>query len=90
MPVYPTKGWKSAQPSFGFGRRQCREGIIGPGVFGIAASELFFDFKIGRPPEAGQVLRDLNRPARWREEVQHDRNFSIDETGRVLAAEQFL
>ena len=54
------------QPAFGFGRRWGSERIVGPGVFGIAATEFFFYFKIGRLPEAGEILRDLDRPACWR------------------------
>jgi hypothetical protein len=52
-----------AQPAFGFRSRRGREGIVGPGVFGVAATEFFFHFEIGRLPEAGEVLRDLDRPA---------------------------
>jgi len=40
------------QPARGFGRRWGSEGIVGPGVFGIAATEFFFHFEIGRLPEA--------------------------------------
>ena len=47
MPVYPTKGWNSVQPALGFGRRRGGEGIVGPGVFGVAATEFFFYFEIG-------------------------------------------
>jgi hypothetical protein len=61
MPVYPTKGWKSAQPSFGFGRRRGCEGIFGPVMFGIAASKLFAYLLVRVGPEAGEVFRDLDR-----------------------------
>ncbi len=55
----------SARPAFGFGSRRGGERIVGPGVFGIAAAEFLFYFEVGRLPEAGEVLRDLNWPARW-------------------------
>ena len=36
------------------------EGIVGPGVLGVAAAELFANFKIGVPPEAGQIGGQLD------------------------------
>jgi hypothetical protein len=52
-----------AYPSFRLGGRRGHERIVGPRVFGIAASEFFFDFEIGRLPEAGEIFRDLDWPA---------------------------
>src|SRR5205823_6350605 len=57
---------------------------------GVAATEFFFDFEIGRLPEAGEILRNLDGTACRGQEMQHNRNLSVDEAGRVFAAEHFL
>ena len=46
--------------TFRFGRRWSCERIVGPGVFGIAATEFFSDLEIGGPPETRKILRDLD------------------------------
>ena len=53
------------RPAFSFGGRWGSERIVGPGVFGIAATQFFFHFEIGRLPEAGKILGDLDGPACW-------------------------
>ena len=53
-----------------FAPSAAREGIFGPGVFGIAAAEFLADLGVGRLPEAGQVARDLLRPMVGAQQVQ--------------------
>lgn len=45
------------------------KGIIGPGMFGIASFEFFFNLRIAIFPETCQVFRHLNGAPGWREQV---------------------
>src|SRR4051812_23121012 len=38
------------------------EGIVGPGVSGVAGAEVLADLEIGRCPEAAEVVGDLHGP----------------------------
>lgn len=50
--------------AFGFSRCDRDQWVIGPGVFRVATLHFLFDVVIGRTPETGEVLGNLQRPAR--------------------------
>ena len=54
----------SLSPGFCAARGHGVPGIIGPGMFRVAALEVLFHQLIGIVPEPLQVLRDLDRPSR--------------------------
>ena len=56
----------------------------------IAALELLLHLGVGALPEALQILRDLDRPARRRQQVQRHRHAAAADARRVGEAEQFL
>ena len=68
----------SARPTL----RLRREGVLRPGVLGIAPAQLLADLGIGALPEASQVVGDLLRAVVGGEQVQQDRDPS---SGEIVA-----
>src|SRR5207344_1410393 len=66
------------------------ERIVGPGMAGIAALHFGFDRGVAATPEARQVARDLHRPVRRRQELDHQRYPSAGNGGVAVEAEQLL
>ena len=59
-------------------------------MFRITAFQFFFNLWIGTLPEAVQVLGDLNRPLRRREQMQRYRHFAPRHARCVRQSEQLL
>lgn len=67
--------------------RRGLEGVIGPEVFGVAALQFFFDFRVTGLPKTDEVLGDLNGASGRREQMNEDRDSPVDQTGRVALSE---
>ncbi len=71
-------------------RRLRLEWVFRPGVFGIAAPQIFSDLVIGRRPEAAQVAGDLDGPVIRSEYMEQYGHAAASQARRFGPAEQLL
>ena len=69
---------------------QCRQGVVGPGVFGIAPLHLGLYLWIGITPKGLKVLGDLQWSSCRGQQVYAKRNRAINDAWRLGCAKHFL
>src|SRR5580698_10013814 len=74
--------WKARRATLGW--------VVWPGMFGIAAAEVFSHLVVCGRPETLQIVRDLHGPIIRAENVQQDRHSSPGDSRRFQPAEKLL
>src|ERR1700754_795627 len=68
--------------------RGCR--IFWPGMTRIPPAQIGAHRGVAAAPETRQITLDLHRPMRWRQQLQHQRDFALGNRRMHVEAEQFL
>ena len=68
----------------------CLERVLRPEVFWVAPPQILSDVEIAGGPEALEIAGYLNRPTRWGEEVDRQRDPTTPDGGRLHEPEDFL
>ncbi len=89
-PTPPGLIWPSSFAASYLPGRDGLPGVVGPGVFGVTALQLFFDLDVAAVPERLQVLSDLHGTARRRQQVDEDLDAPLCHRRRIGLAEHLL